>query len=189
MIMKPFKWWEKLLVITLVPLFIVSFFFSTVFSIKSIEDDLRFFFIGLAIFIINIAIFFGLFKIISKYYDYHNRKGVKIFIYLMVLIPLPATISFLLFYEHYGHVLVYPVLVFMYYWIIEKRFGKFSIKINKLTDQLCVNNLTSSNVDIQVIAKNKKVKSSTDEIKVGDIIRIAKDGEPILTLDVIKNKK
>ena len=28
-----------------------------------------------------------------------------------------------------------------------------------------------------------------DEIKVGDVIRITKDGEAILTLDVIKNKK
>jgi hypothetical protein len=77
----------------------------------------------------------------------------------------------------------------MYYWIIEKRFGKFSIKIDKLTDGLYVSNLASSNVDIQVVAKNKKVKSSTDEIKVGDVIRITKDGEAILTLDVIKNKK
>ena len=85
--------------------------------------------------------------------------------------------------------LVYPVLVYAYYWLVEKRFGKFSIKIDKLSDELYVGNLASSNVDIQVIAKNKKVKSSTDEIKVGDIIRIKKDDETILTLDVIKNDK
>lgn len=187
--MKPFKWWEALLVVLLTLLFIPSFFFTTVFSIKPLETDPRFFFVGLAIFVANIAVFFGLFKIISKYYDYHNRKGVKLFFYLIILLPLPATISFLIFYNHYGHLLVYPVLVFMYYWIIEKRFGKFSIKIDKLTDELYVSNLASSNVDIQVVAKNKKVKSSTDEIKVGDIIRITKDGEAILTLDVIKNKK
>lgn len=187
--MKPFKWWEALLVVLLTVLFIPSFFFTTVFSIKPLETDPRFFFVGLAIFVVNIAVFFGLFKIISKYYDYHNRKGVKFFFYLIILLPLPATISFLIFYNHYGHLLVYPVLVFMYYWIIKKRFGKFSIKIDKLTDELYVSNLASSNVDIQVVAKNKKVKSSTDEIKVGDVIRITKDGEAILTLDVIKNKK
>jgi len=187
--MKPFKWWEKLLLILLTALFIPSFFFTTVFSIKPLEEDPRFFFIGIAIFVINMAIFFGLLKIISKYYDYRNRKGVKLFFYLIVLIPLPATISFLAFYSRFGHILVYPVLIYAYYWLVEKRFGKFSIKIDKLSNELYVGNLASSNVDIQVIAKNKKVKSSTDEIKVGDIIRIKKDDETILTLDVIKNDK
>ena len=97
--MKPFKWWEALLVVLLTLLFIPSFFFTTVFSIEPLETDPRFFFVGLAIFVVNIAVFFGLFKIISKYYDYHNRRGVKLFFYLIILLPLPATISFLIFYK------------------------------------------------------------------------------------------
>ena len=73
--------------------------------------------------------------------------------------------------------------------VLWKKFGRFNIKIDKLSSELQVQNLTSFNTGIQVIGKNKKVKSSSDLVKTGDAITIKKDSETILTLEVVKNKK
>ena len=187
--MKPFKWWEKILVILLTLLFLPSFFFTTIFSLKKFDEDPRFFLIGMGLFAVNIAIFFGLMKIFSKYYDYRSRLGVKLFFYAIFIFPLPLTLAFLASNNAWPHMVVYLLYFLAYRYVIEQHFGRLDIKIDKTTDKLLVSNLGSFNSDIRVIGKNKKVKSSTEEIKVGDIIRIERDGEAILMLDVIKNDK
>jgi uncharacterized membrane protein YhaH (DUF805 family) len=187
--MRALKFWEKLAVIFLTSLFIITTFLSFCISIEVPEAVSRFVIFGLILIIISVASFFGLIKILIKRFNYKNRRGAKIFFYSIVVIPSVSASAILLYENSWPYVFIYFILVTFYFYMVEKYFGKFNIRINAEFDKLSVENLTSFNTDIKVIAKNKKVKSSREAIKVGDIIEISKNGEPILTLDVIKNKK
>lgn len=187
--MQKFKWWEKILVILLAPLFMVGYFCVFITSVKTLEEEPIFFTIGTIFAIISIACFFGLLKILRKYYNYRNRKAIYRLFGILIVLPLVSATAVLFYHQKWINIIEIIALAVMFAWIIAREFGRFNIKIDKLSSELQVQNLTSFNSDIQVIGKNKKVKSSTDKIKVGDIITIKKDGETILTLDVLKNQK
>lgn len=85
---------------------------------------------------------------------------------------------------------VHFFIVALYAYLINKEFGRLSIKINKDHDgDLYAGDITSFNGDIKVRGKNKKVKSSIERIAIGDTITISRDSETIITLNVIKNVK
>ena len=86
--------------------------------------------------------------------------------------------------------LVYFVLVALYVYLINKEFGRLSIKINKDHDgDLFAGDLYTFNGDIKVRGKNKKMKGSIERLSVGDTIIISRDSETILTLNIVKNAK
>ncbi len=188
--MRKLKFLEKVLMFILTVVFITTFFFSTIFSLKPLEEDPRFFFIGLLIFAINIGAFFFTIKILRKHYNHRNHKGIRIYYYIMMGLPLYPTIGFLGFYNHWQYSVVYFCLIGMYAYLINKEFGRLSLKINKDHDgDLFAGDLHSFNGEIQVRGKNKKIKGSMERIAIGDVITISRDGEPVITLNVIKNTK
>ena len=86
--------------------------------------------------------------------------------------------------------LVYFVLVALYAYLINKEFGRLSIKIKKDHDgDLYAGDITTFNGDIKVRGKNKKIKGSMERLAIGDVITISRDSETVLTLNVIKNVK
>ena len=187
--MKKLKIWEKLVVICLTMVFVTTLFLSFCISIEYFSITSRFVILGAIFIIANIATFFFLTKILLKRYNYKNRKGIKIYFYAIIIISSLAAMAILFYYNRWIYMLIYFILDGFYLAMVEKAFGKFRVTINGEHDKLSVGDLTSFNTTVQVIAKNKKVKSSSDSVKVGDIITISKDGETILTLDVINNKK
>lgn len=186
--MHNFKWWEKLLMILLVPLFVVSYFLVFVTSVKPLEENPVFFFIGTVFAAISIASFFGLLKLVRKYYDYHSRKGAYWFFGTIIVVPLVSACAVLFYHQKWTCILEIIGLAIVFAYFVCREFGRFNIKINKLS-KIHVGDLKSFNTDLQVIGKNKKVKSSSDLVKTGDIIIIKKDSETILTLEVLKNQK
>ena len=188
--MRKLKFLEKVLMFFMTVVFITTFFFSTVVSLKPLEEDPRFFFVGLLIFAINIGVFFFSVKILRKHYNHRNHKGIRIYFYTIIGLPLYPTIGFLAFYDHWPYVGVYLCLIAMYAYLINKEFGRLSLKINKDHDgDLFAGDLHSFNGDIQVRGKNKKIKGSMERIAVGDVITISRDDETVITLNVIKNVK
>ena len=188
--MPKLKFLEKVLLFFLVVVFITTFFFSTIFSLKPISEDARFFIIGLILFSINIGVFFWTVKIIKKHYDQRNHKGIRWFYYPIFTISMLPTLGFLAYYNNWVYMLVYFILVALYAYLINKEFGRLSIKINKDHDgDLFAGDLYTFNGDIKVRGKNKKMKGSMERLAIGDTIIISRDSETILTLNVMKNAK
>jgi len=187
--MRKLSFFQKILMLFLTPLFIITFFFATIISMKPIEEDARFFVIGLFLVIANIGIFFATLKIIKKHYDYRNRKGVRIYYYTIIAIPLIMTLGYLRFYDQWLYMTLFIAMAALDVYIINQEFGRLSIKIDGNYDKLLAGDLTSPNGFIKVRAKNKKIKSSTEEVSVGDIIIIERNDHTVLTLNVIKNQK
>ncbi len=184
------KFLEIILLFFLTVVFITTFFFSTIFSLKPISEDARFFIIGLILFTINIGVFFWTIKILKKHYDQRNHKGIRRYYYPIFAISLLPTLGFLAHYNNWLYMLVYFILVSLYAYLINKEFGRLSIKINKDHDgELFAGDLFTFNGDIKVRGKNKKMKSSIERLAVGDTIIISRDSETILTLNVMKNAK
>lgn len=186
--MSKFKLWEKLALVALTFLYIVSLFLSFSISIKVDDDSTCFLILGSCCFAINIACFFGLLKLFANHLNYKQRRPLRIFFIVITIIPAVCALAILIYYDQWLYTYLYFLLAALYRQLFNKTFGKFQLTLNGEFDHLSVADLTSSNTDLKVIAKNKKVKSSTDAIKVGDLIEISKNGAPILTLDVIKNK-
>ena len=187
--MKQFKWWEKILFIIMTPLFMVSYFCIFITSVKSLEEEPVFFIIGSVFAAISVVCFFGIIKILSKYYNYRNRKGIYRFFGVLIVLPLISATAVLFYHQKWINILEIVILAVLFVRCIAHEFGRFSFKINRLAPDLHVQDITSFNADLQVIGKNQKVKSSTDKIRTGDTITIKKDGETILTVEVVKNKK
>ena len=187
--MKKLNFLHRIALVLLTSLFVVSMFLSFVISIKDFDEDPRFFFVGILFYAINIGSFFFITKILRKYYNYKQRKGLRFYYYLIIIMSTVSVLVVLAFNGRWRNMVPYFILAAAYFYLFEKIFGKFRLTINSENDKLLVGDLTSFNTDVAVIAKNKKVKSSTKEIQVGDIIRISKDGETIITLDVINNQK
>ena len=61
--------------------------------------------------------------------------------------------------------------------MIDGKVGNPYIKDAKVTGEVLKN------------GKNKKIKGSMERIAIGDVITISRDGEPVITLNVIKNTK
>lgn len=186
--MSKFKLWEKLALVALTFLYVVSLFLSFSISIKVDNDSTRFLIFGSCCFAVNIACFFGLLKLFTNHLSYKQRKPLQIFFITITVIPVVCAFAILIYYDQWLYTYLYFLLAALYRQLFNKTFGKFQLTLNGEFDHLSVADLTSSNTDLKVIAKNKKVKSSTDVIKVGGLIEISKNGAPILTLDVIKNK-
>jgi hypothetical protein len=187
--MKEFKWWEKALFILLVPCFIVSFFLISVTSITQTQDNAVFLAVGSVIAAINIGIFFFFLKTLKKYFDFRHKYGIKLFFYTIIVMPLVVGVYAMGYYQAWLYMAIYVVIAGIYVYLINKEFGVFSFKIDQRTNQIYIHNLKSYNTDLRIVGKDKKVKSSTDELRVGDAIIVRKDGETILTLNVAKNKK
>ena len=175
--MRKFTWWEKALFILLVPCFIVSFFLISVASITQTQNNTVF------------SIFFFFLKTLKKYFDFRNKRGIKQFFYTIILMPLVVGIYFMGYYQAWLYMIIYAVITGIYVYLINKEFGNFSFKLDQRASKIYVQDLRSYNTDLRIVGKDKKVKSSTDELRVGDVITISKDGETILTLNVAKNKK
>ena len=174
--MRKFTWWEKALFILLVPCFIVSFFLISVASSTQTQNNTVFLIVGSVIAAVNIGIFFFFLKTLKKYFDF-------------ILMPLVVGIYFMGYYQAWLYMIIYAVITGIYVYLINKEFGNFSFKLNQRASKIYVQDLRSYNTDLRIVGKDKKVKSSTDELRVGDVITISKDGETILTLNVAKNKK
>jgi hypothetical protein len=188
--MRKLKFYEKILVFCLTALFIITFFFSVSFSLKPLEEDPRLFFVGMAAMAINIGIFFWTLKIFKRHYNYRNHKGLRIYYYTIITIAAAPTLALLRFNNDWMYMTVYFALIGLYLYMVNKEFGRLSIRINKDHDgDLYAGDLFTSNGDIKVRGKNKKMKSAMERISVGDVIIISREGEEILTLDVIKNAK
>jgi hypothetical protein len=187
--MKKFKWWETLVLVLLTPLFITTFFGIAIATVSTANNNTIFFIIGTICAIINIACFFGTIKIIQNHYNYQERHAIKRYYVVMIIMPLVTGVYFMIFEKGWMYLGVYALIVGIYAYIIEKEFGKFTIKINKEHDELLVGDVNSFNTELTVQGKNKKPKGSTEKLLVGDIIQIQKDDETILTLHVIKNQK
>lgn len=186
--MKKFKLWEKLVYIFLTPFFICSFFFSIVATLKTIEEDPRFLLIGVGVMALNVGAFFILIKIARKYYDYHNEKGARRFFYFIIALPLIPAVWFLMYYGRWHQILVMVFMTYLYARIVEKEFGRLRYTIKKKTNAIKVGEITSFNSDVKIVGKNKKVKSSTDVIKAGDIITFTRGSETILSVTVNSKK-
>ncbi len=186
--MQKIKLWEKLALVALTFLYIVSLFLSYGISVKVDNDSTRFLIFGSCCFAINIACFFGLLELFAKHFNYKQRRPLQIFFIAITVIPVVCAFAILIYYDQWLYTYLYLLLAVLYRQLFNKTFGKFQLTLNGEFDHLSVADLASPNTDLKVIAKNKKVKSSTDAIKVGDLIEISKNGVPILTLDVIKNK-
>lgn len=186
--MPKFKFWEKLVLVALTFLYLLSMFLSYSISIEVDGDSTRFLIFGGCCFAVNIACFFGLLKLFAKHFNYKQRKALQIFFITITVISVACAVAILIYYNQWLYTYLYLILAAVYRQLFNKTFGKFQFTLNGEFDHLSVADLTSTNTDLKVIAKNKKVKSSTDAIKVGDLIEISKNGAPILTLDVIKNK-
>ncbi len=186
--MRKLSFLEKLFMPLLTLIFIVSFNLTTIISMKPVEEDARFFFIGVLMAIINVGAFFGTLKILRKHYNYRNHKGIRIYYYTIIILPLILALEYLMFYQQWLYIPLFFALAAIDIYIVNQEFGRLSIKIAGDHDQLLVGDLTSSNSYIKVRAKNKKFKSSSEEIETGDVIIIERESQTILTLNVIKNK-
>ena len=181
---------EKILMVLFTPLFIISFFYSVSFSLKPIEEDPRVFFAGMASMAINIGIFFYTVKILKKRYNYRNHKGIRSYFYTIITIAALPTFGLLKYNNDWMYMSVYIALIALYLYIINKEFGRLSIRISKLHDgELYVGDFYSSNGDIKVRGKNKKMKGGIERLTAGDTIIISREGEEYLTLNVVKNSK
>ena len=196
--MRQLKFSEKILIFFLTCLFTITFFFSTIFSLKPeadnpaglTENDPRLLFAGLILFAINIGAFFWTIKIIKRHYDHRNHKGIRQYYFTIFAISTFPTLGFLAFYGAWIYMLVYFFLLTLYVYLINKEFGRLSIKIGKDHDgDLFVGDVTTFNGDIKVRGKNKKMKSSIERIAPGDTIILSRDSETVLTLNVVKNAK
>lgn len=187
--MRKFTWWEKALFVLLVPCFIVSFFLISVASSTQTQNNTVFLIVGSVIAAVNIGIFFFFLKTLKKYFDFRNKRGIKQFFYTIILMPLVVGIYFMGYYQAWLYMIIYAVITGIYVYLINKEFGNFSFKLDQRASKIYVQDLRSYNTDLRIVGKDKKVKSSTDELRVGDVITISKDGETILTLNVAKNKK
>jgi hypothetical protein len=188
--MRKLKFYEKILMLCLTVLFVASFFFSISFSLKPIEEDPRLFIAGMVSMGINIGIFFWTLKILKRHYDYRNHKGIRIYYYTIIAVSAAPTLELLRFNNDWMYMAVYFTLIALYVYMVNKEFGRLSIRINKdHNGDLYVGDLYSSNGDIKVRGKNKKMKSAMERVSVGDVIIVSREGEEILTLDVIKNAK
>ena len=188
--MRKMKFYEKVLMALITAAFITTFFFSTIIAYKQIEEDPKYFIAGIVIFAINIAMFSFAMKLIKRHYNYRNHKGVRTYFYTIITIAALPTLGYLAFYDRWTYMLVYFFLIAMYAYLINKEFGRLSIKIDKRNDgDLYADDLYSFNGDVKVRGKDKKVKGSMDIISVGDTITISRGQETILTLNVIKNAK
>jgi len=187
--MKKFKWWETLLLVLLTPLFITTFFGVAIVTISPVENNSVFFVIGTICAIINVATFFGTIKLIQKHFNYKERHAIKRYYFVMIIMPLFTGIYFMIYEKGWMYLAIYALLVGIYAYIIEKEFGKFSIKINKEHDELQVGDVASFNTELSILGKGRKPKSSSEKLLTGDIIVIKKDDESIVTLKVIDNFK
>ncbi len=187
--MKKFKWRETLVLILLTPVFITTFFGIAILTITPLENNPVFFIIGTICAVINIASFFGTIKLIRNHYDYKERRSVKRYYSVLIIMPLVTGVYFMIFEKGWIYLAIYALMVGIYAYIIEKEFGKFSIKINKEFNELHVGDIASFNTDLTILGKNRKPKGSTEKLQTGDIIAIKKDDESIVTLRVVDNLK
>ena len=188
--MRQLKFFEKILMFLLSVVFITTFFFSHVFSIKTVDEDPRFLIVSIIIFSINIGVFFWMIKILKRHYNYQNHKGIRIFFYSIIVPPAMALVAYFASLNKYPYILVYVFIISMYAYLINKEFGRLSIKIKRDHDgELFAGDLYTFNGDIKVRGKNKKMKGGAERIAIGDVIIISRDSEPIITLNVIKNDK
>ena len=187
--MPKMKFLEKVLLFILTVVFITTFFFSTIISLKPIDEDVRFFIIGIIILAINLGTFFYSVKILKRHFGHRDHKRMYIFYSIIMILPLFPTLGFLRFYNNWPYMIIYFLLIAFYYYVIAKEFGRLSIRIQNDQDELYAGDFSSMNGDILIRGKNKKLKGSTERIAIGDTITIKRGSETIITLNVIKNVK
>ena len=176
---------EKLLIIFLTILFIITFLSSESMISSLFIKYTDLFFFGFFSLIINIILHHFIFKTLIKHY---KNRNVKDFHFCLILFSF--LFSLYLPFTHGNIQLELPLFIIFYYLLIKC----YNVKLHKLLGDIAIflnkekrsYTITSRNCDIKITAKNKKEKEYDIPINDGDTLKITQDSKELMTLKIKK---
>ena len=188
--MKRIKIIDKIILIFLTIIFIVSFYITTCLY-GGIVEDKELLIAGAIGLTVNIFAFRTILKTLYKYFNDKSKENVKVYLYTMLIFSVAVTlyIPFLgenRLLEFLLYIIQYYIIIRIYLYVIDKYFGDIIIKINRTSEGIFVNNSTNKTINVRLVDNKNIERSFYHPVEDGDKIILENKNKKVFTLTIDK---